>query len=477
MNNKDFIETFEELSRLWESKQDIENFKDKFGESAYNIFKKYAQRLKNNDISTDLVWHTKNTSKEKMEIIINNLQNRTITKDGNLDSEAAGKYEFIGESDGYKVYHIKDYIAAINFGFGTGWCISGRYEHYGEPNYIPDEASAKKHWNKYKQYGGPEFYFFIGDNDKYAIELYSHMFNPNEESIEYIENVMLSSANFKIYNAKDELDYVAIKKLPMHLIPNTEINEVKCDENRLVIENNVIIYADKHIVDLVIPTNVVEIKDKVFHKCTKLKSVEIPSSVTSIGKNAFEECTALTKVILPNSIKKLGEQTFKNCTSLAEVIIEDGINAIEINMFEGCSSLENIVIPESVTDIKSEAFKDCVKLKTISIPNSVDSIWAAAFSGCVELADIQLSENLQTINFWVFKNCIKLRRLELLNNLKRIEGEAFFGCESIELIIPESVEHIDPSAFKNCRDIRVKTTNQYVLQYFKRKRSLNYKIL
>ena len=476
MNNKNFIETFEELSRLWESKQDIENFINKFGERAYDIFKKYAQRLKNNDISTDLVWHTKNTSKEKMETILNNLQNRTITKDGNLESEAAGKYEFIGESDGYKVYHIQDYIAAINFGFDTGWCISGRYEHYGEPNYVPDEASAKKHWNKYKRYD-PEFYFFIGDNDKYAIELYSHAFNPNDESIEYIENIMLSSINFKIYNAKDELDYSAIKKLHIHLLPNIEINEVKCDKNKLVVENNVIIYADKNIVDLVIPTNVVEIKDKVFHKCKKLKSIEISNSVTTIGNNAFEECIALTKIILPKNVKKLGKQTFKNCTSLTEVIIEDGINAIEMNMFEGCSSLENIVIPESVIDIKTEAFKDCAKLKTISIPNSVIHIWAAAFSGCVELADVQLSENLRTINYGVFKNCIKLRRLELLNNIIRIEGEAFSGCESIELIIPESVEFIDPSAFKNCREIRVKTTNQYVLQYFKRKRSLNYKIV
>ena len=476
MNNKNFIETFEKLSRLWESKQDIENFKNKFGERAYDTFKKYAQRLKNNDISTDLVWHTKNTSKEKMETILNNLQNRIITKDGNLESEAAGKYEFIGESDGYKVYHIKDYIAAINFGFGTGWCISGRYEHYGEPNYIPDEASAKKHWRNYKKYG-PEFYFLISDNNKYAVELYSHMFNPNNESIDYIDGVMLSSANFRIYNAKDELDYPAIKKLPMHLIPNIEINEVKCDENKLVIENNVIIYADKNIVDLAIPANVVEIKDKVFHKCTKLKSIEIPNSVTTIGRNAFEECTALTRITIPKSVKKIGEQVFKNCTSLKEVIIEDGIDAIKMDMFRGCSSLENVVLPESIIDIYSESFKDCIKLKTILIPDSVTCLHGGAFSGCEELTDIKLSKNISSILCWVFKNCKKLRRLELLNNIKRIEEEAFVGCESIEIVFPESVEYIDPSAFKNCKEVKVKTTNQYVLQYFKRKRSLNYKII
>ncbi len=76
--------TFEELNKLYESKQDIDNFINKFGQENYDLFRKSTQRLKNNNISTDLVWHTKNTEKKELESILYNLQNRIITKDGKV---------------------------------------------------------------------------------------------------------------------------------------------------------------------------------------------------------------------------------------------------------------------------------------------------------------------------------------------------------------------------------------------------------
>lgn len=136
--------TFEKLNKLYESKQDIDNFINKFGQENYDLFRKSTQRLKNNNISTDLVWHTKNTEKKDLESILYNLQNRIITKDGKAKSEIAGEYNFLGEQNGYKVYEILDHIAAINLGAGTGWCISGRYGHYDDLNYKPTEAEAKK---------------------------------------------------------------------------------------------------------------------------------------------------------------------------------------------------------------------------------------------------------------------------------------------------------------------------------------------
>jgi hypothetical protein len=57
----------------------------------------------------------------------------------------AGKYNYVGEKDGSKVYEVLDHIASMNLGTGTGWCISGRYGHYGEPNYKPSEQDAKNH--------------------------------------------------------------------------------------------------------------------------------------------------------------------------------------------------------------------------------------------------------------------------------------------------------------------------------------------
>jgi hypothetical protein len=113
------FETFCKLDKLYESKQDIEKFINKFGQDTYDLFKKSTQRLKNKNISTDIVWHTKHSTKKDLDAILINLQNRTITKDGDLTT-AAGEYKELGEADGFKVYEILDHIAAINLGVDTG---------------------------------------------------------------------------------------------------------------------------------------------------------------------------------------------------------------------------------------------------------------------------------------------------------------------------------------------------------------------
>ena len=59
---------------ILESKQDIDNFIEKFGQDTYDLFIKSKDRLKNNNLSVDLTWHTKNTTPEEMKNMLNSLQ-------------------------------------------------------------------------------------------------------------------------------------------------------------------------------------------------------------------------------------------------------------------------------------------------------------------------------------------------------------------------------------------------------------------
>ena len=61
---------------ILESKADIDNFIDKFGEDTYDLFIKSKDRLKNNKLSTDLTWHTKNTTPEEMDNMLASLQQK-----------------------------------------------------------------------------------------------------------------------------------------------------------------------------------------------------------------------------------------------------------------------------------------------------------------------------------------------------------------------------------------------------------------
>ena len=364
MIKTDFMSLYEELSVLNESKADIDNFINKFGEDTYELFKKSNQRLKNKGISTDLTYHIKHTDKKDLDAILLNLQNRAITKDDNL-TELAGDYEYLGTGKGYKVYKINDVIASINFGAGTGWCISGRYGHYGEKNYTPTRETAEEHWDSYAE-RGVKFYFFIGTNSKVALALYPRILNPNI----VIGNVLINKTNCEIYNEQDDLDYGLLDSLPVDLI-------------------------NKHIIFEGIPAeNGFVIKDDVLFKCDcNLENVAIPDGITKIADYAFSSCTKLKTVAIPNSIKYIGDGVFSGCSSLTSIVIPESVTSIEDSTFYGCYRLTSITLPNSVTSIGDWAFGECRSLTSITIGSGVKSIGDDAFDGCTNLKNIVVDKN------------------------------------------------------------------------------------
>ena len=364
MLKTDFISLYEELSVLNEAKADIDSFINKFGEDTYELFKKSNQRLKNKGISTDLTYHVKHTNKKDLDAILLNLQNRVITKDDSL-TEIAGDYEYLGEDKGYKVYKINDVVASMNFGSGTGWCISGRYGHYGEKNYKPTREAAEEHWNKYTGLG-VQFYFFIGTNNKVALALYPDAFDLNS----VIGNLFIVKTNCQIYNEQDDLDYGLFLNLPINLIDAHIVFEVIQEENGLYIKDNVLFKCNRSLKNVVIPDGITKIADKAFSLCKKLKTVTIPNGVTSVGYMSFWDCEHLTNITIPNSVTSIGNSAFQYCNSLT-----------------------SITIPNSVTSIKREAFRDCSSLTSITIGSGVTSIGIGAFWGCPNLTNISVDKN------------------------------------------------------------------------------------
>ena len=73
-----------------------------------------------------------------------NLSNKlTVSKDDSTKIE--GKYRDLGVQGNYHIYEPLDALASMNLGVGSGWCTTGRYEHYGEKNFKPSLKDAKEH--------------------------------------------------------------------------------------------------------------------------------------------------------------------------------------------------------------------------------------------------------------------------------------------------------------------------------------------
>ena len=214
------------IQNLLESKQDIENFINKFGQETYDLFIKSKDRLKNNKLSTDLTWHTKNTTPEEMDNMLASLQqkvggNKDLSQTDFSDRQIPGKYKYFGRMGNYDVYQPLDVEASMALGVNTGWCTTGRYGHYGDPNFKPSLKDAKEHWNDYTS-KGIEFYYLLDPKTHYgeiAIAKYPKVLDYYDANIPDVietknELIQIDNINFEIFNAKDDNDYSQIDDLP-----------------------------------------------------------------------------------------------------------------------------------------------------------------------------------------------------------------------------------------------------------------------
>lgn len=311
-------------SKLTESKEDRQKFIDKFGQDMLDLFAKSKDRLKNAGISTDMLWHVKNTSPEDMKNILYNLRAKVVKNDSKADmTKIQGKYNYLGSKDGYDVYEPLDVVASMSLGVGTGWCTTGRYGHAGDLNFKPSYEDAKEHWDDYVSNGTRFFYFLKNGIGKWALALTSY------ES-KYVGmfadmNTYIDRSNFELYNQEDILDYDGLSEIPYDLIGAELILDKKDTINGLVISDD----------------------GKTVLRCYyKVKSVIVPDGVATIDYGSFSHCRQLLSVTLPNSLIKIDEIAFY-----------------------GCDSLKSITIPKNVTEIGDEAFSLCKSLESVTILN------------------------------------------------------------------------------------------------------------
>lgn len=406
-------------NRLIESKEDIQKFIDKFGEENYKLFKNSNQRLKNANLSTDILWYVKNLDIDELEDILSKLRRRLkvdindyIDNQDNDNKETKqstgirGKYSYLGEKDGYKVYQPLDYLASVDLGYMSGWCTTGRYEHAGQRNCKPNEKEAKKHFEHYA-HNNIKLYYFLDSKTmegKYAVALYPGVLKLNE----VVDNYYLKETNFKIYNQKDDIDYTAINKIPLSLIPEEIIIDAREARNGFYIKDNVLIKGDDKIEKAIIPNNITSIGSSAFIDCDELTEITIPDNVTSIESYAFEFCTKLASATIGNGLTTIGDRAFHYCRALTSVNLPNSVTTIGHSAFQDCSSLTSITIPDSVTSIRRSTFSWCTNLTSVIIPSSVTRIGSYAFSGCKRLTSIIIPNSVKRIGSYAFEFCTSL---------------------------------------------------------------------
>ncbi len=152
-----------------------------------------------------------------------------------------------------------------------------------------------------------------------------------------------------------------------------------------------------------IPASVAEIGDQCFFGtsigsfdiATENKNfVSISGIIYTASKTAvvyFPPKLNVKTLIIPKEVVEIKDKNFQYCTSLKEVIFEEGGTApltIGKYAFDGCYQLRRVVLPERLVSIGGYAFRNCNALTSITIPKNVTSIGNYAFTGCAKLYEV-----------------------------------------------------------------------------------------
>ncbi|KAK8892563.1 hypothetical protein M9Y10_029796 [Tritrichomonas musculus] len=255
---------------------------------------------------------------------------------------------------------------------------------------------------------------------------------------------------------------------------------------------------DMRLVQITIPSFILELENKAFCNCESLKSVEFLCPLISIGDCAFYNCKSLKQIKIPSTVARIGKSAFKgsgitelkipsNTTfidisafsdvKITEINIPSSISQIFDETFSGCSLLTRIsftsvktigkyafsncklittfLIPSSVIKIDDFSFAECSSLRELTVPSSVKKIGNSIWEGCSSLTKICLQLSIQKLEGNSFKNLLKLEEIELPPSLTIIGPYSFQNCISLKSIqIPSSVVIIDNNAFEECSSLK-----------------------
>lgn len=276
--------------------------------------------------------------------------------------------------------------------------------------------------------------------------------------------------------------------------------------------------------NITIPDGVTSIGFHSFMGCDNLTSVTLPDSITYIDFGAFSKCDNLTQVILPNGNIHIEDEAFRKSPGLADengfiivngilfdyigsnpvVTIPDGVTRISSCAFACREHITHVTIPDSVTTIGEGAFCGCPGLAdengfvvikgvlydcfeyyatTIQIPDGVTHIDTTVFEDWDDITDVILPDSLTSIGYHAFDYCEKLTHINISENVTSFGELVFYGCKGLAdndgfviaggtlfdyfgndtiIDIPNSITHIDVSAFSQCENITTITIPESV---------------
>lgn len=228
--------------------------------------------------------------------------------------------------------------------------------------------------------------------------------------------------------------------------------------------------------EVAIPSGITELPGNLLSSCKKLTKVTLPEGITKIGVTVFGECESLASITLPRTVTSIGSYAFDD-TAIRTIDIPNGVTEIGERAFGQCPNLTELVIPDSVVKIGLNVVEGSSKLRSIHLGKGVENIfWVNSIAGANEFRTFQDCESLTYItvdpdnqyytaedNVLFNKDKTEVYRsapgktgsYTLPNSVKTMENTFIFEDSQLSsIVIPEGVQSIPRSTFKNCTNLK-----------------------
>lgn len=241
---------------------------------------------------------------------------------------------------------------------------------------------------------------------------------------------------------------------------------------------DVIVYANKNIEEVVIPSNIKYIKSYAFWNCRKLQKVEFSndSKLISIGKLAFK-FTAFESITIPSHVRTIKNNAFSNC-NLKSIHFQPNSELYSIGKDAFVNlKIECISLQKNVTKLKDGWCRELKNLNKIILSaenknfayldeeqkiivgksDQKSDMFDIIFFAARDIINVFIPSSIKYISSYAFADCKQLETVTFAENSQlEIFGDNSFYQSSLKYIkIPSSVQQICPFSFYNCKNLKV----------------------
>lgn len=191
--------------------------------------------------------------------------------------------------------------------------------------------------------------------------------------------------------------------------------------------------------EITVPKSVEVIEHQAFAGCSPLKAVNFSEGLKKIGGSAFIG-TPIKRVVIPASVTEIDPGAFAACDSLKVIKVKRGNKVYDSR--KGCNAI-----------IESETGRLIVSCTATEIPEGVKIIATYAFVKSA-IKEVKFPSSLELIEYSAFRDCRELKKVVVPGNVKVIESAAFSYSSIEEIIVEDGVEIIGGDAFAGCRKLK-----------------------